>query len=313
MRQPLSVETEMQDILQKKRFAMPAAVLCTVLWGSAYPVIKYGYAQLNMTTVADKLCFAGVRFLLAGIMVFAFAWVKNRRVPAVPKDRVGGVLLYGALQTGLMYILNYIGVANTTATKTSVITAASAFFAVVFAPLFFKEERLTVLKTVGVVIGMTGILLVNSAALGGFSMTGEGLVLLSMLLNTAGGFVGKRVSKGIVYESTAYQLLFGGAMILLIAVIMGGGFPVNLTSLLIVLYLAFISAAAFSLWTALLVRHEAGQILVFNMLIPVTGALWSFLILGERQIFEPLYIVSVVLTAVGIILVNWKKSTPKTE
>ncbi len=283
---------------------MLAAVLCTVLWGSAYPVIKYGYREIEIATVADKLMFAGARFVLAGLMVFVFAWCKNRRVPTVPRDRVGGVLLYGVLQTGLMYILNYIGVANTTATKTSIITAASAFFAVLFAPLFFQGERLTVRKVIGVLIGMTGIILVNNTALDGFSFMGEGLVLISMLLNTAGSFVGKRVSKGIVYESTAYQLGFGGMMILSIALIMGGRFPLTWQSVGIVLFLAFVSAAAFTLWTALLVLHEAGQILVFNMLIPVTGALWSYVILGETRIFEPLYIVSIVLTAVGIVLVN---------
>ncbi|WP_405341450.1 DMT family transporter [Ruminococcus sp.] len=294
----------MQNILKRKWVAMLAAVLCTVLWGSAYPVIKYGYGVLHITSIADKLMFAGVRFVLAGLMVFVFTWCKNRRVPTVPGERVGGVLLYGFLQTGLMYILNYIGVANTTATKTSIITAASAFFAVLFAPLFFKGERLTVWKVVGVLIGMTGIFLVNNTALDGFSFMGEGLVLISMLLNTAGSFVGKRVSKGIVYESTAYQLSFGGLVILLIALFMGGRFPLTWQSVGIVLFLAFVSAAAFTLWTALLVLHEAGQILVFNMLIPVTGALWSFIILGEDQILEPLYIVSIILTAVGIVLVN---------
>nr|WP_316614989.1 DMT family transporter [uncultured Ruminococcus sp.] len=294
----------MQNLLKRKWVAMLAAVLCTVLWGSAYPVIKYGYRELEIATVADKLMFAGARFVLAGLMVFVFAWCKNRRVPTVPRDRVGGVLLYGVLQTGLMYILNYIGVANTTATKTSIITAASAFFAVLFAPLFFQGERLTARKVIGVLIGMTGIILVNNTALDGFSFMGEGLVLISMLLNTAGSFVGKRVSKGIVYESTAYQLGFGGMMILSIALIMGGRFPLTWQSVGIVLFLAFVSAAAFTLWTALLVLHEAGQILVFNMLIPVTGALWSYVILGETRIFEPLYIVSIVLTAVGIVLVN---------
>lgn len=283
---------------------MLAAVLCTVLWGSAYPVIKYGYAATAVTSVPDKLMFAGERFFLAGLMVFMYAWVRRRRFPAVPKTRVGGVMLYGALQTGLMYIFNYIGVANTTATKTSIITAASAFFAVIFAPLFFREERLTALKIVGVLVGMTGIFLVNNTAPDGFSLYGEGLVLLSTLLNTAGSFVGKRVSRGIVMESTAYQLLFGGAMILALSLLTGGRVMLSRTSLLPVLYLAFVSAAAFTLWTALLVLHEAAQILVFNMLIPVTGALWSYLILGETQITEPLYIVSVVLTAAGIVLVN---------
>ena len=296
----------MERMLKKKWVAMLCAVLCTVLWGSAYPAIKYGYSQLGIDTVADKLMFAGVRFFTAGVMVFITAWIIHRRVPLIPRGRIGGVALYGAVQTGLMYILNYIGVANTTATKTSVLTAASAFFAVIFAPLFFKDERLTALKVAGVVIGMGGIMLVNSDRLGGFTFMGEGLVLISTLLNTAGGFIGKRVSKGIVFESSAYQLMTGGAMILIVALIMGGGYPVNTQSILIVLYLAFVSAAAFTLWTALLVYHDAGDILVFNMLIPVTGAVWSFFILGEKQIFEPMYLLSVALTALGIILVNYR-------
>jgi hypothetical protein len=130
-----------QSVLQKKWVAMLCAVLCTVLWGTAYPTIKYGYAAMELTAVADKLMFAGLRFFLAGLMVFVFTWIRQRSVPRLPRDRIGGVALYGILQTGLMYIFNYIGVANTTATKTSVITAASAFFAVLLAPLFFKGER----------------------------------------------------------------------------------------------------------------------------------------------------------------------------
>ena len=207
--------------MKKKWFAMLCAVFCTVLWGSAYPVIKYAYTVAEMPNVADKLMFAGVRFFLAGLMVLGIAWVKERRFPTVPKERIGGVVLYGVLQTGLMYILNYIGVANTTATKTSIITAASAFFAVLLAPLFFKGERITALKVIGVIVGMAGIVLVNNTALDGFSFMGEGLVFLSMLLNTAGSFVGKKVSKGIVFESTGYQLMIGGLLILAVAVPMG--------------------------------------------------------------------------------------------
>ena len=298
-----------ESVLQKKWVAMACAVLCTLLWGTAYPTIKYGYTAMALTDTADKLMFAGVRFFLAGLMVFAFTWVKQKRVPRLSRDKVGGVALYGVLQTGLMYIFNYIGVANTTATKTSVITAASAFFAVLLAPLFFRE-RLTVLKLIGIPIGVCGIMLVNTEGLGGFSLTGEGLVLLSAVLNTAGSFVGKRVSKGIVMESSTYQLMIGGGLILLTAFVMGGRMPLSGTAVWLTLYLAFVSAAAFTLWTALLVRYEAGQILVFNALIPITGAIWSFIILGERQLFEPLFLVSIILTAIGIILMNYQKKAP---
>ena len=290
---------------------MLCAVLCTVLWGSAYPVIKYGYERLGILSVPDQLAFAGVHFAAAGMMVFAAAWIRRGRAPFVPRDKIGGVALYGVLQTGLMYLCNYIGVANTTATKTSVLTAASAFFAVVFAPLFFKEERLTVVRLAGVIIGLLGVAAVNTGGLGGFSLQGEGMVLLSALLNTAGSFAGKRVSKGMVLESTAWQLMIGAALLLLVALPLGGSMAISVQGVLVVLYLAFVSAAAFVLWAALLVRHDAGRILVFNMLIPVTGAAWSYIILGERQILQPMYVLSVILISAGILLVNCQEKVKK--
>lgn len=302
----------MTDLIKKPWFAAVGAILCTALWGSAYPVIKYSYDELNIETVADKLTFAGARFLLAGVMVFAVVWIMRKKLPTIPKKLIGGAILYGAVQTGLMYILNYIGVANTSATKTSILTAASAFFAVLFAPLFFRDERLTLWKLVGVLCGFAGIIVVNTAGLdGGVTFMGEGLVLIATVLNTAGGFIGKRIAKGRVFEMTAFQLLFGAALILLVALPMGGSFVFSAKSLLLTLYLAFVSAAAFSLWTALLTCHPAGKILVYNLLIPVFGTLWSYLLLGETQIFDPMYPISIVLITIGILLVNYNKNFSK--
>ena len=298
----------MTSIIKKKWFAAAGMLFCTLLWGSANPVIKYSYGALGIDTAADKILFAGVRFLLAGAMVFAAAWLRLRRVPTVPKDRIGGVALYGVVQTGLMYILNYIGVSHTTATKTCILTAASAFFAVLFAPLCFKGERLTALKLAGAIIGMAGIVAVNLGDLGGgFTLTGEGFVLTATLLSTAGSFIGKRISGGRVMEVTAWQLIIGALLILTAGFAMGGGVIFTAQGLLLILYLAFVTASTFLLWTALLVHHEAGSILVYNLLIPVFGALWSLVILGERQILDPMYLLSVALIGCGIFMVNYTK------
>ena len=295
----------MQKYLSEKWIAMGLAFLCTLLWGSAYPVIKLAYKELAIDAVGDKLMFAGVRFALAGLMVFVVACLIKKRFPLADKGKWGWVLLYGAVQTGLMYLFNYIGVANTSATKTSFLTALSAFLSVLFAPLFFKDEKLSVWKIVGIVFGIAGIAVVNFSSLDtSFAFIGEGFVMIATVLNTAGGFIGKKISRGKVFETTSYQLMFGGILLVISAVIMGGGLTLSFKSMLFVLYLAFVSAAAFSVWTALLVYNEAGKILIFNLMIPITGAFWSFVILGEREIFDPMYILSVVLIAVGIILVN---------
>ena len=300
----------MENLLRKKWFAAVGMVVCTLLWGSANPVIKYSYHALAISSTADKLMFAGVRFMLAGLMVFAAAWVKSRRVPLIPRRLIGGAALYGVLQTGLMYTFNYIGVSNTSATKTCILTAASAFRAVVLAPLFFRGERVTALKLIGSLVGFLGIVVVNLGDLGGgFSLTGEGFVLLATVLSTAGSFVGKRVSPGRVFEMTAWQLIIGAALILAAGLVMGGGVAVTAEGILLTLYLAFVSAATFTLWTALLVYHPAGSILVYNLLIPVFGALWSLIILGERQILDPMYLVSIALITCGIFMVNYTKKS----
>ena len=47
------------------------AILCTILWGSAIPLIKLGYAVFDIAAdaTADKLLFAGIRFLGAGLII----------------------------------------------------------------------------------------------------------------------------------------------------------------------------------------------------------------------------------------------------
>ena len=59
-------------------FSIPAAavlmaVVCNVLWGSAFPFIKLGYRLFAIETgdTASILCFAGVRFMLGSLLVLA--------------------------------------------------------------------------------------------------------------------------------------------------------------------------------------------------------------------------------------------------
>lgn len=297
----------MEKLFSKTYFRVIVAVVCTLLWGTAYPMIKLGYQAANVETIPDKVMFAACRYILAFLMLFiVLLCIKSERKELIiEKERILPVIIYGLVQTGIMYLLNYIGVANTTATKTSVLTALSAFLAVVFAPLFFKNEKWSVMKITGVIIGLSGIVIINLGFFSGsFTFLGEGLVILATILNTAGGFIGKVVAKGKVFPVTAYQLLVGGIFLLVVGLIFGGHIYFDIKIILITLYLAFVSAAAFGLWTLLLVYNEAGKVLVFNLLIPIFGAVFSFLILGEKEILSPLYIVSIVLVSIGVMLVN---------
>ncbi len=295
----------MKKFFSNKYICALTAVVCTLLWGTAYPLIKLSYADMNIVSIPDKLLFAGLRFFIAGIMVFVVCAFMRKNVFEIEKERVPKILIYSLLLTVLHYLCNYIGVGNATATKTSVLSAFSAFLGVLFAPVFFKNEHLTKRKILGCVFGALGVLVVNLSFFeGSFTFMGEGFVLLATFCSAAGSMYGKVVSKGKIFEVTAWQLFVGGIILCLLALPFAPHISFTGAGVFELVFLGFVSAASFSLWTALLVYNDAGKIMIYNLLIPVFGTMWSYIILGEKEIFDPLYIVSLALICIGIVLVN---------
>lgn len=47
------------------------ALTCYTLWALAFPFIKLGYQELEIYDLGSKILFAGIRFLLAGLLVLA--------------------------------------------------------------------------------------------------------------------------------------------------------------------------------------------------------------------------------------------------
>jgi len=66
--------------------AVGMAVVCNVLWGSAFPFIKMGYRlfAIDATDTASIMCFAGVRFMLSALLVYA-GGAALRREAAIKK------------------------------------------------------------------------------------------------------------------------------------------------------------------------------------------------------------------------------------
>ena len=63
--------SEKRSVFSIPAVAYALAVLCTVLWGSAFPSIKLGYElfQIDASDTWSKLVYAAVRFTLAGVLV----------------------------------------------------------------------------------------------------------------------------------------------------------------------------------------------------------------------------------------------------
>lgn len=293
------------------------AVITTALWGSAVPAVKTGYALFSITTPAQRLAFAGVRFTAAGLIVLLLALLRCRSVRAlVPGSaRVWrGILALSASQTVMQYIFYYLGLAHTTGVKGSVLSATSTFFSVVIAHFFYASDRITLRRAAGCLLGFAGVVLVVSGGGGGFGggfhLTGEGFLLLSAIGQGVGAVISKRVTCDPM-QLTGWQLSIGGLALLLSGALMGGlSFQITPAGLLLLAYMAGLSSVAFTLWTMLLQKHPVSKVTVYSFLIPVFGAALSGVFLHEN-VFTARNLGALVLVAAGITIVNTAQAAAK--
>lgn len=289
------------------RIVLPA-VLCTLLWGSAFPFIKMGYAQFQITGPFPEILFAGLRFALAGVLVLLVQTIRLRRVPVPPRGSWWPVLRLGLVFTAGQYLFFYLGLAHTTGVKGSIIQGLSTFITVILAHFLLRgDDRITVKKALGCLVGFCGVVLANlDGATGGFSLFGEGFMIIATVMFAAGTLMSKSVTRTVdSFCATGWQLLCGGLVLVIVGFAGGGRLsaPQSPAGWGIFLYLAALSSVAFGLWTTLLQKYSAGRVAVYNFLTPLFGVMLSALLLGEQLGGWKLF-AAVGLVCAGILLVN---------
>lgn len=315
----------MKKIQMERFFTKPInvlllSVLCTLLWGSAYPCIKTGYQLFALPTgdIPGKLVFAGIRFLAAGLITLLISVVQNKKLLLPNRSVAKGILLVSLSQTVLEYIFFYISMSHTTGVKGSILNASSSFFVVILAHLFYKNDKITLNKLFGCLIGFAGIIMINQNGLStsdfNFNFLGDGMMLLAGLAFAVGSLLSKNVcQKADAMLVTGYQLGIGGFILIIIGLAAGGRLTqITPSGVLLLSYMALLSAMAFSIWTALAKYNKISKIAVYNFLTPVFGALLSALFLGETLLTMN-NVLALLLVSAGIGIVNLFKKPSTTS
>lgn len=287
------------------------ATLCCLLWGSAYPAIKNGYALLHILPgdIAAQMLFAGWRFTLAGIILLGVCAAMRKPILALNGRQFRQVALLGLTQTAIQYVFFYIGLAHATGVKSSIMNATGVFFSVALAHFIYADDRLSGRKVVGCLVGFLGVVVVNVGAAGGFSfdfsLLGEGFVIIAAFVLAAASIYGKRLSATIdPMVMTGWQLFVGGVILTVVGMTGGGRLSgLDPQSGALLLYMALLSSVAFAVWSLLLKHNPVGLIAAFNFLVPVFGVVPSAIFLGESM-FSWSSLAALVLVCVGIWLVT---------
>lgn len=302
---------EKKNVFEKKHYVILFALLCTLLWGSAFPGVKISYQYFGITNdrIGQTMLLAGFRFTMAGIVTLVVYFIVSRRIFLPERQQIKGIIITGVVQTCLQYLFFYIGLSNITGAKGAILATTITFFSVFISHfMFHQEDQLNLRKVTGCIIGFIGILIINiknGGNLGKFTLLGDGFMLLSTFSAALGAMISKVVAKKMnPVLLTGYQMTLGGTFLIIVGLLSGA--RLNSTSMKgygLLVYLALVSAIAFSIWTTLLKYNQPSKIAIFNFAIPIFGAILSALFLGD-DIVSIQNLLALLCVCMGIYVVN---------
>lgn len=287
----------------------------TFLWGSSFPFIKLSYAALEIEPgeTFEQILFAGYRFILAAFLIMFFIRMLGKQA-GLRTQTLPNLTKVGLFQTFFQYLFFYVGLSFSTGIQGSIIAGTTSFFQIIIAHFLYQNDYLNWRKVSGLLIGFLGVIVV-SLSKGSYHFSfgiGEICLLIAMFCGALGNILAKNAAAKLdILYMTSYQMLLGGIGLTLAGGLAAGfaPFPFTAVSVLMLLYLAFLSAAGFVLWNNVMKYNKVGNISMYLFLIPVFGVALSAAILDEP--LHGLVFLALALVVSGIIIVNRGKSEKK--
>ena len=297
------------NIFSNKVTTVLLAVVVSILWGTLFPMIKIGYKvfEIDNTEVASILLFAGVRFLISGIILVVADSKKNRKFIFPNIDKFKCVCLVSLLTVVIHYALTYTGLSLADSSKSSVLKQIAFLIVPCIAFLFRKDDRFSFYKVFAAVLGFSSVIIINLDGMNLVFGVGEILIILASFSSMFGQMASKNIYDK--YEPTyiiAYSQLLGGIILVISGLIFGGSIGnISLSSIAVLGYICSASITANILWNTLIKYNDMSKLAVLKSMDPLFASLFSALLLGEN-ILKPTYLIATALIILAIAVSNYK-------
>ena len=273
----------------------------SVLWGGSFFFI--GTAVRDMPVLTIVL----LRVALAAAALWIVVLATGRRVPRGAATW-GAFLVMGLLNNVIPFALIVWGQKQIPSGLASILNASTPLWTVLVAGALLSDERASVRKLAGVVMGLGGV-----AVMMGIDVIGGQHPLLPQLAvvcaSISYGFSawwGRRFRQiGVDPMVTAAGMLTASTLVLAIPVLALNGPPVGYpaTSWAAVAALALLSSAlAYVIYFRILASAGATNISLVTFLVPVSAILLGWLFLDERLGFAQL--IGMALIGAGLALID---------
>ena len=291
-------------MIQNERLTRAGAtltLLTAVLWGGNSVAIKMALAGVS------PLFLAGLRFLLGGLFVAAWAIITRTQLKLAPGE-FGRIFRLIVLFVTQIYLLNE-GTHQTLAGRSTVLISSYPFFTALFAHLYIEGDPASRSRFIGMALSFSAVIVVfaESFATNQFDyLSGDAMVLASGCLLGARQVYTKKLAQDIqptkllVWQSFISLPIFFGASLLFESeprMVLTPSVTVG-----IVYQGAVIAGFCFLVMVGLLKKYQASRIGVFGFITPLFGVTLSSLLLEEP--LSPALVCSVLLVGIGIVIAN---------
>ncbi|PVA06527.1 DMT family transporter [Thalassorhabdomicrobium marinisediminis] len=277
-------------------------LLLACLWGGSFLAIRLALNEVPFATSVAH------RVFWAALILWAYVWWRGLPVPKDPQVW-GALLVMGLLNNAIPFSLMAWGQLYIPTGLTSVFNAGTAIFGVVVAALLLRDERLTLRKAAGALIGFFGV----ATAIGLDSVRHIDITSLAQLaviggtISYAFASVWARVHlSGLTPQVAAAGMLTGSSLIMVPAALILDGPPTfalaATTFAAIGYYVVFATAGAYLLYYRLIAAAGAANTMIVTLLIPPVSILLGAIVLHET--LSPNVYAGLALLALGLIILD---------
>jgi drug/metabolite transporter (DMT)-like permease len=277
-------------------------ILLSVLWGASFFFVELAVDDIPPFTLALARCAVAAVFLLVYVRINGFA---------LPQDAATwrSLAVLAALNTLFPFTLIFWGQTHITSSLASILNATAPLFSIVIAHLATSDERMTVPRAFGVVIGFVGtVMMIGVDALRdvGVHVLAQLAIVAAAFCYACSGVYGRRFKAYPPSVVSASIMMIGSAMLLPLSLAVDRPWMLPMPSgvaLASMVGLGLISTGlAFLIYFRVLARAGAVNFQLVAFLIPVSAILLGVGVLGER--LETRHIVGMAAIAVGLAIID---------
>ncbi|MBV6824147.1 drug/metabolite exporter YedA [Pseudomonas sp. PD9R] len=288
-----------------RRFPLPliaAFFALYVIWGSTYLVIRIGVEYW------PPLLLAGIRFVIAGSLMYAFLRWRGAPAPTWAQWKAAGIIgvLLLACGNGAVSVAEHTGVASGVA---ALAVATVPLFTLLFG--YFWGARNTRLEWAGIALGLIGIGMLNLGSNLQSSPLGAALLIFAAATWAFGSVWSKHLPLPQGAMASAVEMLVGGVVLLIGSAVSGEHLekmpPIEGWAALAYLTV-FGSIIAFNAYMYLLKHVRPAAATSYAYVNPAVAVLLGIVFVGETIGIEEALAMLVIISAVVLIgLPQWRR------